>query len=449
MFFVRFRLSLDKWASRFVFGCFVIIFFNAGFPVLGETQASNNSSRDVGSVDSQVPAGFTIADKDDLAHAFKSLKEIGDAQQHAVLIKSFEKYKPRTEQEINLLSQEMEGSMAPLAQQTIRKTTDTALVPVLIQTLRDKSAGRSPLSGEKFATLNPDEQTKYLRSTMNSEVLIETLGELRDPRIIPALKPFLDDKALSYQASTALSKTGDPAILDELLQRLDNQREINLSGFGHTGLSRVVREIDNPATSKEKRSRLIGQIKGSKDPETKILLKDLALTHQDPDVRNQAGLAYVNAILMGNNDAADQEFIIQWGNSPNRTVDDELAKTWMFNAMDKTWTPRYVPIVIKMLTNGQDWLTKCKAAKLLGRKKVTMAVPYLESVLKDDKIVRKMGDVNGIQVWLDASFALKDIPGKKYFVEVYDSDFRKNSVDLKSIKEGKDSRFKLLGGIRP
>ncbi len=364
------------------------------------------------------------------AHAAKTEPEITAA------LKALREYTPATEGDIQALSQDMESNLAPVVQKVILKAANPNLVPALIKVTEEKWQAVQPIKAQDIARLSEKEKEDQIRHRASLEILIEVLGRHKDRRAIPILKEMLDDEILSYQASTVLSHIGDESVFNELKDRLEHQKEISLANIHSSRLKEIVEEIDDPATSKEKRGRLIGEIKGSKDPEVNKILKDLALNHQNPDVRSQAGMALVNSIIMDPS-VGDPDFIIRWAGMESSK--DDWDKEFIPDAMNKAWNPVFIPALIKLLKSPSFSLRE-NAMRVLGEHKAVEAVPYLEEVLKNDK---------EDSVRVSACGTLRMITGREYFVEVYESDFRRGSPDLERIKRGELPYYKIMGKERP
>ncbi len=374
----------------------------------------------------------------DVRSFLKKVKEAKSPEDRAAAVKAVEDSEPKTAEDVKALTDELEGPLAPAAQRAIGRAKDPSAVPVLIEAAESRRKNLRSMKAQDFDSLSDQEKKDEINRRVSLSVLVETLAKHKDRRSVPTLKALLDDDGLRYEASTALSAMGDESINDELMRRMDKEKDINLAGIKAPRLKSIVNEIDSPGTSKEKRGRLIGQIKGSRDPEVNRALKTLALTHKNYDVRSAAGLALVNSII-ADPTVGDRAFVMQWAGQKVQYEEQEDAKAWAVDAMRKTWSSQYVPILIEML-KSRSWLIRSYAATILGEKKIVEAVPYLEDVLRKDKedSVRRA-----------ACASLRGLTGRQYFVEVYESDYWPGTPDLDQIKQGKDSFHKLIGKKRP
>ena len=284
---------------------------------------------------------------------------------------------PKSEAEILVLAAEMEGKAYGLAQEVMSKITDKTLVPILLKVLEDKKQQLKNWSEKDLRGMNEEEGREAHRKLGNVEVIILVFGQIKDERTISALKEMLDYELLRYPASTALSRIGDEKEIEELLKRSEQEKNINISG--DKALQKMMKEINDPNISVQRRAVLTNQIKGSAKPEVAEALKELALNSPYEDVREQAGLALVNSIVLNPN-AADPEFLIQWVEKSSG-----IDQTWATYGMAQKWDIRYVPILIEILGSKTSLPSaRANAADILGSNNVTEAVPALEKALLDD-----------------------------------------------------------------
>ncbi len=285
---------------------------------------------------------------------------------------------PTTPEEVRVIAQEMEGPLFAQAQEMMSKINDKALIPVLLEVFADKVKKIQNWSNDDFKAMGETNGKDAQRRLGNVEVLVMAFGEMRDPRAISALKEASRIDVLKYQATTALGRIGDEGTLDELMQRADKEKDINVAAFGDKALMRIVKEINDPATTPNRRGALINQIPASTKPEAVAVIKDLALNNPDKKVRDQAGLVLVNSMSL-NPKIVDPEFIAKWVESV-----EGVNQSWAIYGMEKNWDARYVPILRKILLNGASFSARANAARVLGEFKVQEAIPDLEKALLDD-----------------------------------------------------------------
>jgi len=345
------------------------------------------------------------------AQSHQSIKQLVDGIKHASKESERQNLKeqlwemtPQTSEDIDVLAEELETPLSPLAQKILAKTTSQDLVPAIMNACEKKAAGLKHFGEADFAKMGPVERSREIGRRLGLTGLINTLGNLKDPRAVDLLKKYLDYERLQFAASTALSKMGDEAIFQELMQHAKTQRDINLVGIKESHLRKIVAEIDDPGTSTRERGRLLGQIKGSKDPAVNRVLKELILTHKNSDVRAQAGLAFMNSVLKDPN-VADEQFLVQWLSTPGRDDMEDIGKVWAVYAIKKSYKDSYAPLLIGILQNNLADCTRSEAARLLGEQKVTVAIPYLENAMRYDRDSSVRGACFG---------ALRNISGRPY-----------------------------------
>ena len=332
-----------------------------------------------------------------------------DEQQRAGILKRLSGERPQTAEEVRIIAREMEGGLYPIAQQMMMTVNDKSLLLSLLDAAQEKIGKLKNWSEKDFEKMNPQEQKEAQRRLGNVEAIIVALGNLKDARAVAVLKDCMNYDALSYAASTALGKIGDENTLNELLQQVGSKREINVSAFGDKALLRVAKELDDPSTQGPRRGALIEQIKGSAKPEVNVVLRDLALNNKDPEVRQRAGQALVNSIVI-NPSAADPEFIANW---TQKLIDkndrDSVEAAWAVTAMKLKWDKRYIPVLLQVLRTSRDEAARAYAAEDLGQQKIQEAVPDLEKALLD----------NDSGVRSSAFQALEDILGYEKVMEKY------------------------------
>jgi len=337
------------------------------------------------------------------------LKEVKAASQQTEktkLLDDLEKMTPQTTDDVLALVDELDGPLSPIVQKILAKTTNKDLAPALIDAVEKQSVGLKSLSETDFRKMGIEERKREVNRRIGLTALVETLGILGDRRAIGPLKKLLDDESLVYPASTALSRLANESEFNELISRMDQQRNINLAGITSGRLRKIVAEFDDPKASDKKKGALLNQIKGSRDPEVNRALKELALRHKDVDVRAQAGLALANSIAVDPS-LGDPGFIMQWAGMETKDLQEDWAKGWIVYAIDKAWDDRYIPVLITFLIKNRASSTRSESARILGKHKAQEAVPYLEEAMKNDPDPNVRGFAWG---------ALKDITGRTYML---------------------------------
>lgn len=296
---------------------------------------------------------------------------------------SLRKQVPESSEDIRSLLDELSGELAPIAQEVLRSTTSRDLVPALVQGSEGLSASLKNYREEDYVGLTREQREDNLARRMGLEAVIAALGSIKDQRAEPILKRLMEYDSLRYPASVALSRMGDGATFEDLLQRVGKEKGVTLAGIDAKRLKRIVEEIDDPGTDMRRRGALLGQIKGSKNTATNAMLEELTLHHKSADVRSQAGLALFNSIV-ADRAVVSKGFLEAWASVATIDEEEDLAKAWAVLAIDKAWHESYVPAMILILKENRSPAARGEAARVLGDHKVDEAVPYLKSALDHD-----------------------------------------------------------------
>ena len=382
-----------------------------------------------------------------LRQLFEMVKTAKEEKQLELAKAELNQVTPKYKEEIKILSVEMEASAYMQAQEVASKAESKSLVPELLRAYAEEMKQfkiwfeeqmRSQING---AEVKGSSQTKKVteaqepqRRLGNVETLIRLFGRMKDARTIAALKEALNYEPLRYEASTALGQIGDEKTLNELMARVEKEREINVSSFGDKALKRIVDEINDPNTAPRRRAALTEQLPASNRLEVVSVLKDLALKSLYEDVREHAGLALVNSMLLDEK-VMDIEFLMKWVQQ-----EQGFGKTWAVDAIRLRWDDRYIPVLIELLKDKRWENVRSKAARLLGDHNAVEAIPALEEALRGDR---------DRSVRSTACSALEKLTGKIYYIEVYESDFKNDPVYLQRIKIGELPAYKIIGVQRP
>ena len=71
---------------------------------------------------------------------------------------------------------------------------------------------------------------------------------------------------------------------------------------------------------------------------------------------------------------------------------DEYVRFSSIDAMKKINDPKFITVLFDLLINDKIYIVRSNAAKALGYKKITSAVPYLDKALNDKEFeVRRRG----------------------------------------------------------
>lgn len=347
--------------------------------------------------------------------------------------KEMDEYVPETEAEIKELGEELDKTDLIVQAQKIMARTGEPKLSVAITEICKVQTGKLKAKNDKDwekVTLTDEEKRTQLNSLLNTQLLIGVLGRLKNKDAIPFLKTYLEyDGQLSWAASEALSGMGDEALVDELMQKMDEGKSINLAVYGEIALVKMLKKLDEKGTSEKTKGKIADQISGmgGRDKKEKDLLKELVMKHPDVGIRQMAGIAVCHSML-NRQDPDDFDFLMEWSKDLNG------PGTWdSLTCIRIRWDKRFVPVVIRYLREAGSSSVRTEAARLLGSKKVVEAVPYLEEALKN-------GPVNERSA---ACSALENITGKEYFIEVTEEEMRRNPVKLQMIKDGKLPKYRI------
>lgn len=338
----------------------------------------------------------------------REFKQVKATETIINLLSQLETVVPETEEDVTILGQMMDKYPSQ-GQKALAKIKDPKLAKAVMKECDRQVAKFRADKDKDWKTLPEAQRQEKFNALLNSHAIIATLGDLNNKEVIPYLKRYITPEyngTLSYAASQALGRLGDETVLDEMVRDIGKTKEIDLSGFGDKAFVKIIKELDAPNISAERKFALINQIKGSRSPERKKALKELALKHKDEDVRSRSGLALVNAMLVNPEDA-DSDFLYEW--TP-RAVND-LDAGWALTALrlhfpDKSvpLEKRFIPVLLNILKQSEYDSSRSNAAELLGASKIKEAVPYLEEALMD-----KSSGTRSSALW-----ALRNIFGKDY-----------------------------------
>lgn len=338
----------------------------------------------------------------------RELKQTKSTATALALIESIAETVPQTDEDVATLGQLMDRYPTQ-GQKALAGIKDPKFSAAVMKEC-DRQVNKFKTDKDKdWKTLPEAQRMEKYNALLNAHAIIGTLGNLRNRDAIPFLKQYITpeyDGILSYSASQALGRIGDEAVLDEMVRDIGKTREIDLSAFGDKAYAKIIKELDEPNISDKRKFALINQIKGSRSPERKRALKELALHHKDEDVRNRSGQALINAMLVNPEDG-DSDFLYEW---VPKAINDPYAG-WSLTALrihfpdkNRPLEKRFIPILIDILTRAKYGVDRSKAARLLGACKIKESVPYLEEALMD-----KDSGVRG-----SALMALGNILGKDY-----------------------------------
>ncbi|MDO8803067.1 MAG: HEAT repeat domain-containing protein [Elusimicrobiota bacterium] len=321
-----------------------------------------------------------------LAKLDRELKQTKSTATAAVLIYRIANTIPETDTDVATLGQLMDNYPAQ-GQKAALKIKAPKLVKAVIKEL-DRQHGRlqAVRAKGKNAKTDKDQQDGF-NSYTNSQALIQSLGNLRNTEAIPVLRTYLEDVDLAQPASIALGQLGDDASLNTMLGSIEKNKNVDLSGYGNKAFVKIIQELDKPGLSNERKMALINQIKGSRSPERKKALKELALHHTDEDVKTRSSQALLNAMFINPEDG-DSDFLYEWLPKAVNDLDAGWALTALrihFPDKDRPLEKRFIPVLIEILSKSEYFSSRSEAAQLLASCKIKEALPYLKKCISEDE----------------------------------------------------------------
>lgn len=316
----------------------------------------------------------------------KELKQAKSTATAIALIESIAETTPQTEADIAALGQLMDKYPSQ-GQRALGKIKDPKLAKAVMKECDRQALKIKTVRAKGETSLTITDRQDYLNSYLNSAATIDVLSKLNNKTAIPLLRSYLADEDLSRFASIALGRLGDTDSLDGMISNIGHSKDVDLSGYGDKGLMRVIEELDKSIADVKRKDALISQIKGSASPERKRVLKALALKHKDPQVRDRAGLALLNSILV-NSEPGDNAFIAEW---VGRTKNDETGY-WAVTSIRvshangvKPLDKGTIALLVDVMRTSSYSPTRSEATQSLGMFKAQEALPYLEECIAQDK----------------------------------------------------------------
>lgn len=321
----------------------------------------------------------------------RELKQTKSTATAMALIESIGETVPQTDEDVATLGQLMDR-FPTQGQKALAKIKDPKFTKAIMKEC-DREVSKFKADKDKdWKNLPEVQRQEKFNALLNTHAMIATLGNLKNREALPFLKQYITpeyDGTLSYAASQAIGRIApnDSVLLDEMTAEVGKTKDIDLSVFGDKAFVKIIKELDEPGIKPERKFGLINQIKGSRSPERKKALKELALKHKDEDVRNRSGQALINTMLVNPEDG-DSDFLFEW--LPKAVTD--LNAVWSLTAIrirfpdkNKPLQKRFVPGLIEILIKGRYESARSKAAELLGSCQIKESLPYLEECILKDK----------------------------------------------------------------
>lgn len=316
-------------------------------------------------------------------------KEIIQAKSTATataLIESMAETTPQTDADVAALGRLMD-KYPTYGQKAASRIVGPNLASAVMKECARQVAKVMAVRGKRKNLVTDEDRQDYISGYMNSAALIGVLVKLKDKNSIPMLRGYVQDEDFSAIASVALGRLGDTESMERMLRNVGTGAPIDLSGYGDKGLVRVVEELDKPELDLKRKDALINQIKGSASPERKRMLKDLALKHKDPRVRDRSALALLNSI-MANPEPGDQAFVSQWiARTKNEETGDWAAISIRVAHGNgaRPLSPPMEALLVDLLQTSTRESVRGEAALDMGMFNVKGAAPYLKECLLHDK----------------------------------------------------------------
>lgn len=208
-----------------------------------------------------------------------------------------------------------------------------------------------------------------------ASALIEAALMGKNRNALPALRlVFEKGGMIGKHADLAINTIGDPEDLERAVAHIkkDPEDPISLFGFGDLVVPRLIKEIEDPNLSEELRIAFIARLGATARPGNCAPYLDL-LKHKHPKVREIA-TQNLGACLT----KRDEVLILRLLLDTDRDVQWEAL-----SAIDKkVWHPKHIPSLIAVLESASDEQNRAKAARILGKRGASEAVPALRRGLQ-------------------------------------------------------------------
>lgn len=226
----------------------------------------------------------------------------------------------------------------------------------------------------------------------NAELIVRVLGKVKSKEALPILKEYLNFPSMQYAVSEALGEIGDKSMSEEIREKAYRGEVINYAGLGLEEAKRVVRDLDDNS-NKDIWGKMSKQLLYVKDPGVKSELKKI-FSHGDAPVRLRASMAFARLA-----DDGDTVTVLEMAENPDWNI-----RVAAIDMMKKLHAKEFEDVLISLLSNDSHRVVRLSAAKAIGYKKVSKAVPHLEKALDDKEVM----------VRSEAYVALYALTGKKY-----------------------------------
>ncbi len=226
---------------------------------------------------------------------------------------------------------------------------------------------------------------------VNIERVIRKLGNLKNKEAVPVLKEYLTLNNMQYAASEALGKIGDKSMSEQIREKAYKGEEVNYGGMGMDEAKNVIQDLGDKS-KKDKWPKIAKQIVLIKNPEAKPYLKKL-FSHEQSYVRGEAATRF--SVMVDTSDVND---VLEMAKNP-----DWAVRCSAIDAMKRLKGYDFNKVLLGLLED-KETIVRLYAAKAVGYKKISAAVPRLEETLKD----------KDIRVRQESYISLYILTGKKY-----------------------------------
>jgi HEAT repeat protein len=315
----------------------------------------------------------------------RELKQTKSTATALALIESIAETVPQTDEDVAVLGQLMD-KYPTQGQKALTKIKDPQRAKAVMKECDRQVAKFKTDKDKDWKSLPEVQRQEKLNALLNTYAMIVTLGNLKNKEALPFLKQYITpeyDGTVSYEASKAIGTIApnDPDVFRELWGR-QGIKNINYNAYGKSVLKEVAQKMQDPNASQDEKHRALVKSKVSllsgKDPEEKILLKDIVLNHPDEDLRKEAGIAMLHS-LANSNIPEDTDFVLKWTQNPK-----DPASGWAMYYIRDNFNLKFLPALLKYLKESEYGSTRANVAEILGRNKIKESLPYLaECAVKD------------------------------------------------------------------
>jgi len=143
-------------------------------------------------------------------------------------------------------------------------------------------------------------------------------------------------------------------------------------------IARALKQYQDPGASKNTKVNLLTYLRttGVTDPNDKKVLKGALL---DPQYQQEIVAAIQMALLHAiqrNPEESDKEYLL------HVLQRDDNRVGWLYYALLNAWDERYVPLLMEQAEKKRS----LSSIEILGRRKITAAIPIMEDILRTSKM---------------------------------------------------------------